>query len=299
MVCVFDAYSQASGTKPNVYIDYFNRPDDMSFNEAEQLRNSIMQALKETNRIDLIDVDSNKAIAIERERREAGAVADDDPERLKVMVQEGANYLIQGRITSWAVNQSGKKGKEFYDVVVNYNLKMINPNDGKVVNSQSFKVGGGLISEMISRDKKVRSKEEALMDACKEASYEIEHFIAVALPLEGKVLDMGKVKKDKVDNLYVNLGSNIGVKENDIFLICIQRNIGGEVANSEIGRVVIAAVEGGNVSLAKVKKGKKDIYNAINAGQNIVVRYVPKESNVNEKLERIVGRKFIGGRPVK
>jgi len=76
------AYEDTKG-KPNVFIDYFWHPKNMSADEAEQLRNNVIQVINETYRVNLIDVDSNSALQIEKARRESGDIAgDDDLERM-------------------------------------------------------------------------------------------------------------------------------------------------------------------------------------------------------------------------
>ena len=49
----------------NVLIDYFWRPANIPFSAAEQLRSYVMEGITNTNRVELIDVDSQDALAIE------------------------------------------------------------------------------------------------------------------------------------------------------------------------------------------------------------------------------------------
>ncbi|MDE6122450.1 MAG: hypothetical protein K2F76_04345, partial [Duncaniella dubosii] len=64
--------AQESTGKPNVFIDYFWRPSEIPFTCAEQLRSYVIEGISNTKRIELIDVDSSDALAIEASRREAG-----------------------------------------------------------------------------------------------------------------------------------------------------------------------------------------------------------------------------------
>ena len=67
-----DAVAQETNSKPNVFIDYFWRPTDVDANLAEQLRSYVIEAINESNRVELIDVDTKSALAIEKSRRESG-----------------------------------------------------------------------------------------------------------------------------------------------------------------------------------------------------------------------------------
>lgn len=67
------AAAQETTSKPNVFIDYFWRPSDLNSNTAEQVRNNVIEAINATNRVELIDVDSRSALAIEKDRRESAS----------------------------------------------------------------------------------------------------------------------------------------------------------------------------------------------------------------------------------
>ena len=67
------AAAQETASKPNVFIDYFWRPSDLNSNIAEQVRNNVIEAINATNRVELIDVDSRSALAIEKDRRDSAS----------------------------------------------------------------------------------------------------------------------------------------------------------------------------------------------------------------------------------
>ena len=143
----FTSNANETKGKPNVLIDYFWRPANIPFSCAEQLRSYVMEGITNTNRVELIDVDSQDALAIEASRREAGVDAGDDAERLKVMSQQGANFLIQGRIASLNIEEkTTDDGSKYYTGQLSYTLKAINPNDGKLVLTKTFKHGGELLN---------------------------------------------------------------------------------------------------------------------------------------------------------
>lgn len=266
-------------SKQNVLIDNFLYRDDIGAATALQLRNYVMQGIQETNRVDLIDVNSNAALAVEESRRNSGVDAAGDPERLKVMVQEGANALITGEVTGLVINERKlDSGSKYYEAVINYSLKVIDPNTGKIVFNKSFKHGGDLL-DMQSGD----SPEEAIMLVSKKAVKEMRPFVEEAFPIYGSILEVNEVKKDEVKSAYISVGSDTGVSKGNRFDICLERQVAGRTSQSVIGELEVVAVEGGDISLAKIKKGGKELKTALDANQTIVLKSKPKGIKVWEK----------------
>lgn len=270
--------SKADDTKgkPNVLIDYFWRPSNIPFSCAEQLRSYVMEGITNTNRVELIDVDSQDALAIEASRREEGVDAGDDADRLKVMSQQGANFLIQGRIASLNIEEkTTDDGSKYYTGQLSYTLKVINPNDGKLVLTKTLKHGGELLNMETSN-----TPDEAVTKVCRNAVKGVVSFIQEAFPLYGSLLECNEVKGDKVNSVYMSLGAAHGVAEKDRFEVCIVREIAGRKSTKVIGECEVASVDGDDISSAKIKKGNKEIKAAIDGGQTIVFKSVPKKENV-------------------
>lgn len=273
----FSAQAQDETTsKPNVLIDYFWRPSNVSFNVAEQLRNYVIEGITATHRVELIDVDSQDALKIEQARREEGVDSEGDLERLKVMSQAGANFLIQGRITSLVVEKkTTDKGGVYYTAVLSYTLKCINPNDGKLVHSQTFKYGGELLNLETSN-----TADEAVVKACRSAVKAVKSFVDASFPVFGKVLEVDQVKKDEVKTMFISVGENAGVNAKDKFSLNILREIAGRKSLKQIGECEVKAVEGEDISLAEVKKGGKELKAALDAGQTVVVKSMVKKAGM-------------------
>ncbi|WP_302591622.1 hypothetical protein [uncultured Muribaculum sp.] len=262
--------------KPNVLIDYFWRPANIPFSCAEQLRSYVMEGITNTNRVELIDVDAQDALQIEASRRESGVDAGDDADRMKVMSQQGANFLIQGRIASLNIEEkTTDEGAKYYTGKLSYTLKVINPNDGKLVLTKTLKHGGELLNMETSS-----TPDEAVTKVCRNAVKGIVPFIQEAFPLYGTLLECNEVKGDKVNSVYLSLGSQHGVAEKDRFEVCIVREIAGRKSTPVIGECEISSIEGDDISNAKIKKGHKEIKSAVDAGQTIVFKSVPKKEGL-------------------
>ena len=266
--------AQETTGKSNVFIDYFWRPSDVDSNTAEQLRGYVIDAINETNRVNLIDVDSKSPLAQERSRRETGDLSDgDDMERLAAMKEEGANALIQGRITALTVARHvTKEGSVYYDAVINYTLKAINPTNGKIISTKTIKAGDEILNLQTSD-----TPDEAVMKVCQTAKRGVKSFIEEAFPIMGTILDKAEEKKDEIKSVYISVGSDAGVVKGNKFSICVERKIAGRTSHGVIGETEVKSVEGGDISLAEVKKGGKELKKAMDAGQTIIVKSIPKK----------------------
>ncbi len=274
LVASANVQEMESKGKPNVLIDYFWRSTDIPFAAAEQLRGYVMESLVNTKRAEIMDVDTKSTLRIEAERREAGVEAGDDAERMKVMAQEGANFLVDGRITSLVTEKKkNDDGGIYYTSQVGYTLKVINPNDGKTILTRSFTHGGELFGDNVGN-----TPEEAVTKAVKKARDGVSGFFQEAFPLFGLLLEAGEVKDGKVNTAYMSLGEAHGVAKKDKFDVCVVREIAGRKSVKTIAEAEVTAVEGDDISAVKIKKNQKELKAAIDGGQTIVFKSVPKKA---------------------
>lgn len=274
---------QETKGKPNVLVDYFWRSTDIPFSVAEQLRGYVMEGLVNTKRVEMMDVDTKSTLRIEAERREAGVEAGDDAERMKVMAQEGANFLVDGRITSVIAEKNKMDdGSIYYQGQVTYTLKVINPNDGKTTLTRSFTHGGSMLGSDTGS-----TPEEALGNAVKQARDGVKGFFQEAFPLFGLLLETGEVKDGKVNSAYISIGDMHGVAKKDKFDVCVVREIAGRKSTKVIGEAEVDAVEGDDISLVKIKKNQKDVKAAIDGGQTIVFKSKPKGEGIGGVFRKV------------
>ena len=77
--------------------------------------------------------------------------------------------------------------------------------------------------------------------------------------------------QDKAETVYVNLGSNHEVRAGDTFTVYAPVAIGNNSGSTSIGTLTVDEVQGGTLSLCKVKKGGKEILTAIQQGATLIV----------------------------
>lgn len=262
--------------KPNVLVDYFWFSKDIKYGAAAatQLRGYVMESLVNSKRAEIIDVETKETLRIEEERRLEGVDAGDDVERMKVMAQEGANFLLTGRLTSLVTEKKKlDSGSIYYESKVAYTLKVINPNDGKTILTRSFTHGGELLG-----DNSGDTPEEAVTKAVRKARDGVTGFLQEAFPLFGLLLETGEVKGDKLNSAYISLGEQHGVAKKDKFEVCVVREIAGRKSMKVIGEAEVDAVEGDDISVVKIKKNQKEVKAAIDGGQTIVFKSKPKST---------------------
>ena len=274
-------------SKPSVYIDYFTRSSSVPFTWVEGLRNHVIEGIQKLDRVILTDVDSQSALRVEKERRESEDITageDNDMERVAVMSQLGANYIIQGFVSSMSANREKMDdGSIYYSASIAYTLKVINPKDGTLVGSKTFKHGEG-ITDICTGS----TPDEAISKASQKAVKAVREFIDENFKVEGTILEVTLEKKDEVKELYISLGSAHGVGEDTYFGVFQMREIAGKTSFKEIGRLKVKAVEGEEVSLCEVKKGGKEIKKAIEEQQTVVVRLMPKPKSFLDKAAKAV-----------
>lgn len=279
-VCLL-SMSLTYAQKPNVYMDYFWRPVKADANIIELLRNNFMQGMQSTNRIEITDVASKDALQIEEARRSDGTTtAGDDLDRMKVMTEEGANFLIQGRVAAidWDIQKSSDGKTDYYTATCTYTVKVIDPSNGKVVLSKNFEHGNGIMGSILED-----SQEAAYAKLCGQAVKAGKQLVEEAFKVQGTILEVASSKKDKATEVYISLGSDNGIAKGAYFDACIERKVAGRVSQKVIGQLEVINVEGGDLSLCKVKKGGEEIKVAMDGGQTLSIKSTTKPKSFLEK----------------
>lgn len=257
--------------KPNVLIDYFSRPASIPFKWAETVRTSVMQGLHNSNRVSIIDIDANDALKVEQERREEENLsAGDNIDRLAVMQQEGAEYVLQGVINDITISKTTTSSATTYDPVYAFTLKVIDAKTGKIVATDSFKAPNGIF-DLTGFTCIAYSPDEAVTAYSVIIPKKIQKFIRSAFPIQGSVLELAEVRGDNVKTLYISVGDVLGAKKGQKYEVREVRTIGGKESRRLIGEVEVSDVEGDELSLCKVKRGGQDIVKSFNAGNKLII----------------------------
>lgn len=90
-------------------------------------------------------------------------------------------------------------------------------------------------------------------------------------PLTAHIVDRGNEKKDKTKEVYIDLGSEIGIFKGQHFKVCVTGEKAGHATEQRIGKIKVEEVLGPDISLCKVQGGKKEIKEALDNGATLTI----------------------------
>lgn len=259
-------FAQTSNDKrEKVYIDYFSYSNNVSKSYVDFLRNKVIEGIQQTGRVILIDVDTDEILKKEAQRRQSESAMGDQTARSEQMKTLGAKYLIQGHIASaTAVRQKDDKGNTYYKGSVSCTLKLVDPSNGVLKNTETFTFDG-LTGES------GETQEKAILKTIENIAYRMDDYVNANFKIEGAIVQISEVKKEKAKTVYINLGSAHGMQEDQKLGVFVENNIAGNVFKEEIGQLNITKVLSEELSLCKVLKGDKEIYNRMKDQQKLIV----------------------------
>lgn len=178
------------------------------------------------------------------------------------------NLLVEALITNITGNSetTTKKDKEgktkvetCYSCMVETVLAFKNLKNGLAEDKQSFRVTSPSFTKYTTQDDAVRKTMDDL-------SYRIKSWLNKKAPLQASIIEGTTAKKDKQKEVYIDLGSRehgvVGIH----FGVYVMKNVAGQEAMQQIGKLKVEAVEGENLSRCKVQSGGKEIKSAIDSG---------------------------------
>ncbi len=260
----FTMYGQIK-EKPVVFVDYFDAPSNANKALIETLRGKVIEGIQETQRLQVIDVASHAELKDEAERRKSESAMGDITARTSEMRTLGADYIITGTIaTMTATEQRDSDNKLYYKGSIHWTIKVIDAATGTLKTTQTFDHSGFTGSRGDTRD-------EAIAKTCDYAKNSMDNFVNETFPIEGLILKVETVKKDKAQTVYIDLGNAQGVTDGQRFNVFLETDIAGEIGRTEIGALSAKEVVSAQRTLCKVTKGGKEIQEAFQKGQKLIV----------------------------
>ena len=160
---------------------------------------------------------------------------------------------------------AGRRGNERINQYLAYaevGLSLVNSVTGEIVwnttASKSDRVGTTFSDPM----------NYCIKDVCNAVVTKLKNMYPSQAPrrsVKGDIIESGEVnaKKEKVEQVYINLGSGQEISKGDTFDVLLDQEVAGQQGSVVIGSVQVQEVRGAGLSLCKVKKGEKEIYQAI------------------------------------
>lgn len=273
----FTMYGQVK-EKPVVFVDYFDAPSNANKALIETLRGKVIEGIQETQRLQVIDVASHAELKDEAERRKSESAMGDITARTSEMRTLGADYIITGTIaTMTATEQRDSDNKLYYKGSIHWTIKVIDAATGTLKTTQTFDHSGFTGSRGDTRD-------EAIAKTCDYAKNSMDNFVNETFPIEGLILKVETVKKDKAQTVYIDLGNAQGVTDGQRFNVFLETDIAGEIGRTEIGALSAKEVVSAQRTLCKVTKGGKEIQEAFQKGQKLIV--ISRKGNVIDSFTK-------------
>lgn len=271
----------AFAQKPVVVVDYFTTAS-CTPSGVSALRSQVIAGLSETNRVNLIDVETEASLAIEADRRTSELALEDQTARMGQMKVLGANYLITGVVSKLGADKrTTDEGKVYYNGNVVYSLKVVNAEDGTLLGAETYTYAD-LTGATGS------TAEEATVNTLKKVQRSMKVFVSKYFKVEGTVVEMGEMKGGKPKNCYISLGTAAGVEKGQRCEVFAVKRIAGREARTMVGVILVEEVVAEDLSDCKFVSGAKEILDAFQAGQELVI--VTKEkADILGKAGNVLG----------
>lgn len=255
--------------KPVIAVDYFSYNTKVGAAATEQIRSTVISELSKYGHIQIVDIAAQEALNAEDARRSSEKAMDDPTARVGEMKQLGANYLIEGFVSS--ITTTFHPAKEnvsaYYSATFSYTIKLVNCADGTIVESVTYEHGGSIAETATGN-----SETDAFNDALHFIGPKIKVFVKKNFKMQATIIesDFTLDKKGvKMLECYITLGSEAGVTEKTRLMVSIPKVVLGTVTYSEVGELQVVEVVAPTISKCKVVKGGDVIAKAMNDYINI------------------------------
>ncbi len=257
------SFAQENNGRQRVYVENFTYTDDTPESFAELVREYVMNGLNEADRFDLVDANLDASMQAEMERRSSEAAMADEKTRNQVLSAAGHDFLISGKVVKYSISVSKlDDGTPMYTCLMSYSITVTDVATSTSVASKTFDHGalGGFLTLSYT------SEQEAVNASVKQIKKDMISFLSEEFPLEGLFVPMDyEVKAGKLQSCYIELGSAVGVKENDKFSLMIPTVRAGRVTYKEVAEMKVEEVIDETLSGCKIIKNHKPAFEAINA----------------------------------
>lgn len=147
-------------------------------------------------------------------------------------------------------------------------LELVDTSTGSVVWSQD------LSDENYEYSTTRNPMDDVINTICRKLTEQFQRLYPTAAPrasVSGPVVRSLEEKKNKVQTLYIGLGTYQQLRKGDQLPVYVVTNVGGYSGRQQIGTVSVTDIQGPELSVCKVKKGDKEIFNALHSGQSLIV----------------------------
>lgn len=250
--------------KPRMLIKEFVKADSVSVDDFKKIKAAVISAFNETQRFELYDEATQKALFQEVMDRESDLAMNDSVARNELIVRKSNNLILEGQVTACKVHEKVSGDKKKYTCVLTYSVTISDVKTMTTVASKKFNHApteiGGDVGKFLDEFKSYESAKSKTIQAI---SGDIKYFVTDEFALEGEVYaEDFVIKKKKLTHCYIDLGTMHGAKNGDNFTIYEVKRRVGKLIETEIGRLeIIEASE--DVSYCEVESGEQRVKQAM------------------------------------
>lgn len=246
----------AQAQKPVMVAGTFGAGENVETDYARQVRAAVVAGLFKTGRFELKDVDSERQIADEKERRSSEDALNDAEALMEHTTETAAEYLLYGNITQCAIAQTKTDdGKIRYTAEISHTVKIVKYANKELVVSKDYKLAG-------FRSGMGDTPGAAVIDAIAHVENDMKNLVDEYFKLDGEILGEGfnKDKKGKkMETCLISLGSDFGLEKGQRLEVSCVEKVAGRDVTRVIGQLTITEVMAGDLSKCKVTKGGEEI----------------------------------------
>ncbi len=263
-----------SAEKESVIIDFFARSRAVPVQYVEVFRSAVMAGFADRGRHNIIDAEASRALTANVPgsglTTPEGALADQAAylaERAPQVAETGARYLITGAVADYAFAH--------VDIPSRDSKKPPIPGFSStfrvVISAYDLVTGQQLPDELYTLTASAPLAADADLAALTKVRSSMEYYINKNFKFETIILQLGPTdKKGRVGELYINCGTDMGVKNGDLFIVWEEVPIGGVMTRQKVGKLRVNSVQNPTVSKCKMNKGDEEIISAFQAGRTLI-----------------------------
>ncbi|MBQ7622778.1 MAG: hypothetical protein IJS66_03465 [Bacteroidales bacterium] len=221
-------------------------------NRVETLRSLIISGLSASPRLNVLDV-KNLGMT-------TSAV------KLEELQKYNVEVLVTAKINSMSGSSEYKDGKYNYKAEMLYVITLTDTSTGQVIGTKEKHHYGS----------STENSESAFASTFTLIDEDMKRLVDEKFPLTGKVvtIDQSHPKKG-AQAVYVELGSDLGLKAGDRFDVYKIVEVAGQQISKLIGAGKVKEISSGALSLCQISKGGVEIQEAINSGLTVYIKTKP------------------------
>lgn len=260
--------------KETVLIDFFSHNRIVPAPYAETLRNHVLAGFAARGRLNILDAEASRSLTATLPGTgltTPETAAEDMTAFLELRAPQaagaGVRYLISGSIVNY----------KFEHVELPATDSKKPPRQGfkatfaVVLSGLDLKLGERLPDEPFTLTASAPVAADADLAALARIRGSLEYYIDRNFKFETLILELCPPdKKGRIRDLYIHSGTQMGVKQGDLFLVYEEVPIGGVMTRQKVGRLRVTDVQNPDVARCRIAKGEDEIAAAFRAGRGLV-----------------------------